>query len=86
MIKIYCSYGTKEIRELFYGEIEKNVKRKKQSYLLVPEQQVLAYEDESVRTLHPSAPLSFTVASFSLLSDIAQRNTAVFHTRCFQSR
>lgn len=73
MIKIYCAYGTKEIRELFYGEIEKNVKRKKQSYLLVPEQQVLAYEDESVRTLPPSAPLSFTVASFSLLSDIAQR-------------
>ena len=73
MIKIYCSYGTKEIRDLFYREIEKDVDKKRQSYLLVPEQQVLAYEDESVRTLPDNAPLHFTVSSFSLLSDIAQR-------------
>lgn len=73
MIKIYCAYGTREIRELFYKKITDNVSRGRQSYLLVPEQQVLAYEDESVRALPPSAPLAFSVTSFSLLSDIAQR-------------
>lgn len=73
MIKIYCSYGTKEIRDHFYRRIEENVKKKIQSYLLVPEQQVLAYEDESVKTLPYNAPLHFTVTSFSLLADLAQR-------------
>lgn len=73
MIEFIYASSDKRIRQEFFKKAEACISDGRRSYLVVPEQLVLAYEDDAGRYLPPSAPLSFTVASFSLLSDIASR-------------
>lgn len=73
MIEFICSPSDERIRSIFFEKASRRIDMGNKSYLLVPEQQVLAYEDEIGRRLKSNAPLLFTVTSFSLLSNIAQR-------------
>ena len=73
MIKIICGRAAEQVRKDLFHAVSENLTNGRKSYLLVPEQQVLAYEDEAIRNLPSSAPLNFTVTSFSLLSDIVLR-------------
>lgn len=73
MIEFICTPSDERIRTFFFEKASAGISQGKKSYLLVPEQQVLAYEDEVGRRLSSNAPLLFTVTSFSLLSNIAQR-------------
>lgn len=73
MIEFICSGSEEHRRNSIFKKAGQCVSEGRKAYLLVPDQQVLAYEDEAGKKLPPSAPLSFTVTSFSLLSDIASR-------------
>ena len=73
MIKIICGGSAEQIRKDIFNSVSENLAHGRTSFLLVPEQQVLAYEDEAMHNLPSSAPLNFTVTSFSLLSDIVLR-------------
>jgi len=73
MVEFICTPYGKQSRDAIFRKARVCLENGKRGYLLVPEQQVLAYEDEAGKHLPPSAPLSFTVTSFSLLADIAKR-------------
>lgn len=73
MIKVICGGSAEKVRKGLFDSISENLAKERASFLLVPEQQVLAYEDEAIHNLPSSAPLSFTVTSFSLLADIVLR-------------
>ncbi len=73
MLKIMYAFPEREQRQRYFTEIGEHLKKGRRIYLLVPEQQVLDYEDEAMKALPENSPLSFTVASFSLLGEIAER-------------
>ncbi len=73
MLKFLYGFPGADVRRRYFSEILPLVEEKKRTFLIVPDQQVLDYEDESISALPGSAPLTFTVASFSLLGEIAER-------------
>ncbi len=72
-MKLMYGFPGATLRRKYFEEICTLCEKKKKTILIVPEQQVLDYEDESMSFLPESAPLTFTVASFSLLAEIAER-------------
>ncbi len=73
MLRLMYGYPERELRKEYFEEIASLAKSGKRVLLIVPEQQVLAYEDEAMKSLPEDAALSFTVASFSILAETAER-------------
>lgn len=73
MIEFLCGGSSEQRRNMIFKKASACIERGGRAYLLVPDQQVLAYESDAGKKLPASAPLSFSVTSFSLLADIVSR-------------
>ena len=63
---IFGSYGSGKTREIF-SRIERDYKENKKSFLIIPDQEAVQFERQSLELLGTRAQLSLEILSFSRL-------------------